>query len=322
MSHGMTKAERLQEMERLYFQRSYSDLEMAQRLGVDRSTVFRDRTAMETEMPFIQDGTGSYRIDRSHYLSQIRLNLNEALALYLAARRASLQSSQPHTHMASALEKLASALRQPMTSMLVHSAERVLAQGGQPERAAILETVARGWVEAIPVQIEYQGLRGTKKRVYVVKPYLIEPSPWSVSVYVIGESDRHQGLAVFKVERISSAWLTTGHFSIPDDFDEQSLLRYAWGIWFDEKPPVRVQLRFSAGYAAKRLQETRWHPTEQVEELPGGGCIWEAQVAAWEEMQPWVRGWGAEVEVLEPLELREAVRGEVERLVKVYGIGS
>lgn len=320
MSYGMTKAERLQELERLYFQRAYSDVGMAERLGVDRSTIFRDRTVLESEIPFVQDAPGRYRIDRSHYLSQIRLNLNEALALYLAARRASLQSSQDQRTMASALEKLAMALRQPMTSKLVHSAERILAQDCQPERAAILETVARGWVEMIPVLIEYQGLRGTKRRPYVVKPYLIEPSPWSVSVYVIGESDRHEGMAVFKVERIQSAQLTTGHFSIPEDFDEDKLLRYAWGIWFDEKPPIRVRLRFMPGYAAKRLQETRWHPTERVEILPDGGCIWEAQVAAWEEMQPWVRGWGAEAEVLEPQELREAVRGEVERLVRLYGV--
>jgi predicted DNA-binding transcriptional regulator YafY len=82
--------------------------------------------------------------------------------------------------------------------------------------------------------------------------------------------------------------------------------------------PLRVRLRFRAGYAAKSLRETHWHPTEQVEELPEGGCIWEAQVVAWEEMQPWVRGWGVEVEVLELEELQEAVRGKVERLVSLY----
>lgn len=95
-------------------------------MGVDRNTIFRDRTKLKAEIPFAQDESGRYRIDRSHYLSQIRLNLNEALTLYLAARRASLQSSQNQKYMASALEKLAMALRQPKTSKLVHSAERIL----------------------------------------------------------------------------------------------------------------------------------------------------------------------------------------------------
>jgi CRISPR-associated endonuclease/helicase Cas3 len=39
------------------------------------------------------------------------------------------------------------------------------------------------------------------------------------------------------------------------------------------------------------------------------------------EMYPWIRGWGADVEILEPAELRERFRGEVERMKEIYGIG-
>jgi CRISPR-associated endonuclease/helicase Cas3 len=320
MGHGFTKAERLQEMERLYFQRSYSDIEMAERLGVDRTTVFRDRTTLETEIPFIQDESGRYRIDRSHYLSQLRLNLNEALALYLASRRASMQSSMAQRHTASALEKLALALRQPMTSSLVQSADRILVQANQPERVKIIETVTRGWIESITVRIQYQGLRGRHPLPYTVKPYLIEPSPWSDSIYLIGESDGHHGMGVFKLDRIQSAVLTTEPFTVPEDFSEERLLRYAWGIWFEDKQPETVRLRFSPGAATKRLRETRWHPTETVQDLSDGSCIWEAQVSAWEEMLPWVRGWGADVEVLEPEKLRNLMRRETRRLAQLYKI--
>src|SRR5690606_24337201 len=116
MQRSMTKAERLREMERLYFQRAYSDIQMAERLGVNRSTVFRDRQELELEIPFIQDEEGRWQIDRRRYLSNIRVNLPEALSLYLAARRTSQQTRFAQTHVASALEKLALALRQPMTA--------------------------------------------------------------------------------------------------------------------------------------------------------------------------------------------------------------
>jgi len=36
---GMNKAERLEEMKRLYIQRAFSDIEMAERLGVDRTLI-------------------------------------------------------------------------------------------------------------------------------------------------------------------------------------------------------------------------------------------------------------------------------------------
>jgi len=35
-------------------------------------------------------------------------------------------------------------------------------------------------------------------------------------------------------------------------------------------------------------------------------------------MLPWIRGWGADVEVLEPRELREKMMGEARRLAETY----
>ena len=37
------------------------------------------------------------------------------------------------------------------------------------------------------------------------------------------------------------------------------------------------------------------------------------------DLLPWVRSWGADVEVLEPKELREQMMGEARRLAEIYG---
>ncbi len=59
---------------------------------------------------------------------------------------------------------------------------------------------------------------------------------------------------------------------------------------------------------AQRVKETRWHRSEKSpEELSDGSVIWRAWVAEPQEMLPWIRGWGADVEVLEPKELRKAL---------------
>jgi CRISPR-associated endonuclease/helicase Cas3 len=320
MSRGLSKAERLLEMERLYFQRAYSDIEMAERLGVDRTTAFRDRIELETQVPFIEVEKGRWKIDRSRYLSEIRLNLNEALALYLSARRASQQTriAQPHT--ASALEKLALALRQPMTDRLVRSADKILTQNAQPERVKVLEIITRSWVEAIKVRIAYQGLQARKARHFVVSPYLIEPSPWSDGTYLIGYSDVHDEIASFKVERIESAALTTEPFTIPANFNEQTLLQHAWGIWAEEGEPETVTLRFAPGVAARRLRESIWHPSQTITELDDSGCTWTAKVAEWHEMLPWVRGWGADVEVIGPKGLRQELIREAGRIGRLYHV--
>lgn len=318
MGRGMSRADRLREMERLYVLKAYTDIEMGERLGVDRTTVFKDRGELERQIPFIEIEKGRWKIDRKQYLSAIRLNLHEALALYLAARRVSRQTRIAQPHVASALEKLASALKQPMTERLVTAASRVLNQSAQPERVAVVETIAHAWVDQRKVRITHRGLRAKRSMNYLVSPYLIEPSLWSDGAYVIGDSDVHGGLATFKIERIEQAELTLQEFAIPDTFNDAELLRHAWGIWYGDEEPSTVKLRFTQGEAVRRLKESIWHPTQQIEDTEDGGCLWTAQVAEWQEMLPWIRGWGSNCEVLEPKELRETLIGEAKAMAEIY----
>jgi len=323
MSRGMSRAERLREMERLYVDRAFTDIEMAERLGVDRITVYKDRALLEDEVPFVEVERGRWKIDRTRYLSSIRLSLHEALALYLPARRAARQTLIAQPHVANALEKLATALKQPMTERLVKAANVILSQSAQPERVAIMETIARGWTERLKVRIAYRGLRARQTGHHLVSPYLIEPALWSDGAYIIGHSDYFDDDAVFKIERIEQATLTRESFDIPEKFDEQELLRYAWGIWRGEGEPERVVLRFAPGEATRRVKESIWHPQQEpIRDLPNGGCEWAAHISEWQEMIPWIRGWGADCEVLEPQELRETLMQETRRMASLYQVGN
>lgn len=319
MSRGMTKAERLREMEWLYIQKGWTDIEMAERLHVDRTTVFRDRVLLEREHPFLQDSQGRWKIDRMQYLANLKLNLHEALALYLAARRSSRGTHFNHPHIANAIEKLASVLHQPMTDKLIKAAKAVEESPRNQKRIEVYETVAKAWAENRKIKILHRSLASSKARSYIVCPYLIEPSLWGDATYLIGHSDFHQGLATFKIERIEKAQLLSESADMPEEFDDDALLHFAWGIWYSDDEPITVKLRFSTGSAARRVRESIWHPTQTILELEGGGCIWTAQVAELQEILPWVRSWGADCEVLEPKELRETLAGEAKAMAEVYG---
>ena len=316
---GMTKSERLQEIKRLYIQRAYSDIEMAERLQVDRTTVYRDRVELTTEYPVEPDNDGRYHIARSKLISEIKVNLHEALSLYLAARKTSRQTRFHQPHTANALEKLAATLRQPMTERLLKAADAVMKQERDPERIKILEILAQAWVEQRKVRIRYQRLESREYVNHVIRPYLIEPSIWSDSVYVIAFSEVTEKIIPFKIDRIDTAVLSGDGFEIPTDFDDQQLLKHAWGIWVGDKKPITVKLRFSPA-VARRVKESIWHPLETVTDTADGGCLWSADVAEWREMLPWVRGWGADCEVLEPDGLRSALVREAQELVELYQV--
>ncbi len=320
MGHGLTKLERLTELKRRYIQRAWTDQELAELLGTRRETIYRDRKELETEYPFLEVERGRWRIDRTKLISEIKVGLHEALMLYLAARKASRQTHYRNPHTANAVEKLAAVLYPPMAEKLLKAADAVLQQAEAPQRIKVLETLAQGWVTQHKVRIRYHPFGYDGFSNHVIHPYLFEPSIWSDSIYVIAYSEVRERIISFKVERVDSAFLSGETFEMPADFDEQELLKHAWGIWHGEKPPQTVRLRFNK-QAAQRLRESKWHPRQSVTDTGDGGCIWEAPIADWREMLPWVRGWGADVEVLGPKGLRRRLEREVKKMAQVYGGG-
>ncbi|MFN7037717.1 MAG: CRISPR-associated endonuclease Cas3'', partial [Bellilinea sp.] len=309
-------------MKRLYIQRAYSDKELAERLGVDRTLIYRDRMELSTKYPIEKDQNGRYHIPRSKLLSEIKVNLLEALTLYLAAGKIARQTRVYQPHAANAVEKLAAVLRQPMTEQLLKTANRLLNQEKKPEKIKILETIAQAWVEQRKVRMEYQRLGHDEITRHTISPYLIEPSIWSDSIYVIAQSDFNDKIYPFKIDRILSAFLTSETFAIPSSFNSEDLLKHAWGIWYADREPVTVKLRFfPSPTVIQRLEESIWHPLERIEKTEDGGRIWSVEIADWREMLPWIRGWGADVEALEPADLRAALEKEARKMAKVYGVG-
>ncbi len=311
----------IEEMINRYVQRAWSDAQMAEALGTDRSNVYRMRTeVLEYQMgiPIYEESRGRYRINREHFVSYVRLNPAESLALYLGGRRLQQQTKTGQYDVGSALKKLAEALRKPLMQNLVRSAQFVLDQEQDERQAQVMRVLVEGWINHRRVRIKHRKLHGDL-RTYIVSPYQLEPAVWGDGTYLIGESDYHNDLATFKVARIESATLTAEPFTIPKDFDSHKLLQHAWGIWHTGQEPVAVQLKFSP-YVTPRVKESIWHPEQTIQDDDDGGCIWQAEIAEWREMVPWVRGWGSDVEVLEPQPLRQLITGHVRRQAEIYGV--
>ncbi|MEZ4540213.1 MAG: CRISPR-associated helicase Cas3' [Chloroflexota bacterium] len=314
----LRRSQLIHELERLYSERAWGDAELAERFNMDRTTVYKTRRFMEEQLglPFLEERRGRYRLDPEHRLSNLRLTPAEALALYLGGRRLQQQTRTGQQPVAVALEKLAQALRQPMMENLTRVARSVLEQEQDPQQVAVMEKLVEGWITGRKVRIWHQVLHGVERQ-YVVSPYQLEPAVWGDGVYLIGHSEFHGGPATFKVARIRRAAVTTEPFTIPDDFDSQALLAHAWGIWRADRPPETVRLRFSVA-VTPRVKESIWHPSQTIRDQPDGGCIWEAQIAEVREMESWVRGWGADVEVLGPEELREKMIRVSKNMANLY----
>jgi CRISPR-associated endonuclease/helicase Cas3 len=244
------------------------------------------------------------------------------MALHLAARLMATRTDKHNPHAASALRKLGHALRRiaPLVSdHLIASADVMDDQSRRhdPVYVEVLETLTRAWSQGRKVHLWHRHESGRVYE-YDFAPYFIEPYAVGQTSHVIGWREPPGAVRTFKLERIQRIELTARPYKIPEEFDPHERLADAWGIWYTEAEPVEVVLRFHPR-VAHRVQETRWHRSEEVEEEADGSLIWRARVAEPQEMLPWIRGWGADVEVVEPKDVRERMAGEARRLAEVYG---
>ncbi len=325
MSKGLARAERLRQLEKKYLYGAFNDEEMAAAMGVEsRITIYKDRQLLlKNGVPFVETERGRWKIDRQKYVSELRVNVHEAAMLYLMARKAARQTHAPNPHLVNVLRTIALKLHQPLMDRLITATDFIPQAEGALEETAVLEKIVTCWVEQRKVSIRYRGLQSQKSTVHLVSPYLLEPSLWGEGIYLVGYSEKLNRIVPFKLNRIEKAADTTQPIIASDSFNEQEFVRNVWSIWDGDGELVTVKLRFRGETAVRRVLESVWHPNQaEPERLPDGDLIWSTQVAEWREMLPWIRGWGSQVEVLEPKILRREIEREVLRLAKAYQIAT
>jgi len=306
---------RLQELFRSS-RHGYTARELADTTGMHIRSIQRDLVVMQSEMgvPLSEDN-GRYSLMREHRLSPLSLTLQQARALLVATRLFLRYSDEGDPYASGALEQLARIMPEPVRDQVMAAAASMDRRPFNPDFARNLATVTDAWARRRVLRLSYRSAGKAHPKQVLMEPYFLEPSAAGFATYVIGHSQTHGGMRTFKVERIVSAEMLPQAFELPSTLNIDELLSSAWGIIWGEG--VEVRLRFKPD-VAWRVRETRWHPSQQTEDLADGGLMLTISVASLMELGRWVRSWGDKVEVLAPSELRQELREEAVRLARLY----
>ena len=313
-----SRAERLRAIEQMLY-RSPNGLratEIARRCGVHRRTVYRDIDLLSSGgVPIWQDG-GRFGIERSQYLTTVRLNFNEAAALFIAARLLARHSDEHNPHVITALDKLATALPATISRYIARTADTVRQRPVNDRYIQVLEAVTLAWASRRKVRLWYRSPRSGQVRARDFATFFVKVTPTGFSCYAIGWDDWANDMRTFKLERLERAQMLDENYDIPPNFDPQAYLASSWGIMHGDKD-VEVVLQFSPAVVS-RVKESTWHPSQVIDDLENGGCLLTVRVAETREMIPWIRSWGPDVKVLDPPALRAEIATDARRAAAVY----
>lgn len=296
--------------------------EIGERLGITRQGALKDiRRLQEDGIPVVEvDDVPRYTIENAYY-HQVYLTLAQAWFLYLPLRRI-VRAAQNRFPLARRLfHEITHLVHEEIAEQLTPQYDR-----REVEDERNFQTLVSAWENQCHVKIRYRKLNADNPTQFIFAPWWFEPAVWSDAFYVIGgirQTDGTYQQYNLKIDRVKSVELLEDDRFKPPLTDELlDGITKTWGIWLGEGEPVRVRLRFH-NRQLDRLNESQWHPSQKIafdDSRADGSIIWEGYVSEPQEMLPWIRGWGADVEVLEPAYIREQVIKDVEAMARLYGV--
>jgi proteasome accessory factor B len=114
--------------------------------------------------------------------------------------------------------------------------------------------------------------------------------------------------------RIQSVHPTGKTFERSQKFSLEERLRDSFGVHSGEGK-YEVVIRFSSR-VADFIHEKKWHESQQLRELKGGGVELRMKLSSLAEVERWILSWGGDAKVVRPKELIEAVRHSARQILR------
>jgi predicted DNA-binding transcriptional regulator YafY len=285
-------------------------------LGISRAMFYKDCQVLKAlGLAFHYDRQQrQYVITQDRYLPVLALSTSELLALIMAVRQIASTGDHTLTYEAiAALRKVVSNTPIEVRAFLEASLDDVVLQDGFGCNPTILHDLWQACQEHQRLGIVYD--RGDGPRQWVIDPYQLffKRRALYLDACVVETRQIH----MFRVNRIKSLTLLgvcTPTPLVPYNFRERH--RHSFSV-FVGPPPRRVRIRFRPA-VRQYITETRWHTSQQIDDLPDGSFMFTVEVSEPREVGWWVLQWGANAEVLEPESLRQEIGETARALVAVY----
>jgi predicted DNA-binding transcriptional regulator YafY len=181
-----------------------------------------------------------------------------------------------------------------------------------PNPSSVMAILNEAIKQEFEVHLSYTLPRTSWARSFQLAPFLVDEI--SGVPYLLAWDMKTEGWRLFEVARITRVKWSFNHNQYRDEKYIEKLFNELAGK-LGELIPVVVRL---TPLGAHLVSDYPLTPTQVVETLPDGGYIIRCQKVGFWDALYWVLGWGPEIEVLEPVHLREKAASKQRRALHNY----
>lgn len=163
------------------------------------------------------------------------------------------------------------------------------------------------------LHLEYHSFNTDKTTSRDFDPYLLEIQEGCY--HIVGYCHLRNKIRDLRVSRIRNLQLLDKNFIRPENFYETYKKDRFDKLAGQEK--IKLKLKFK-DVAARYIKEYENNKADNIETLDNGQIIFERNTTMTPEIVKWVLGFGGQVEVLEPQELKKEVIRQANEIIKNY----
>lgn len=301
---GMNKYDRMLHILNLLRTRKNLNADrIAEECNCTERTIYRDLLSLsEMNIPIYYDN--GYKLASDNFLPPLNFSFEEYQLLKLALESSPLIKTEKYQRVYHSLKaKIENCLSEQVVREKKYSPKTVhidISDGNHSEKVQkFYESIEKAISSLSTISMEYESINsGVSQR--KVDPYFIIFR--GRAFYFVGYCHMKKDYRTFRINRIIDISLTKEHFVKKDDISPETYFEGSWSVYSGE--PIEVEAIFK-GNSARVIKTTSYNKDEKVEPIDDETVRYTVTVNGLEEIQRWLLGFGDEVEVVSPVELKE-----------------
>jgi predicted DNA-binding transcriptional regulator YafY len=291
---------------------------LARELEVSTKSIQRDIEFMRDRLalPIAYDGSrfGYHYTGEVASFPAMHITEGELVALVIAEKALEqYRGTRFEKPLLSAIRKIEQALPDTISVNLA-DIERTISFRTRAEPVLnldIFDALAQATARRRQLELLYRKAGSQQSEPRLVDPYHLANinGEW----YLFAWDHARQDIRTFVPARVQSVKQTGKTFPRPEKFSLEKRLRDSFGVHSGEGE-YDVVLRF-APRVADYIREKKWHPSQRLRELKGGGLELRLKLSSLVEIERWILSWGGDATVVKPGELADAVRQAARKIL-------